>query len=183
MKQYLFYGLTVALLWSCASKPAIDFDTSADFSAYKSYAWSDQTDEQTKKSQADASLVHKRIRESIEATLQAKGMQSVDTAQADVLVTYHLSMHISGYSGSSVFFGLGSFSHHSAVGVSVGVPVSQQPIEEGTLVIDIIDAKKNSLVWQGAGARTLSRSVSPEKAQAMIDEVVKEILAGYPPKK
>jgi hypothetical protein len=69
------------------------------------------------------------------------------------------------------------------VGVSVGVPVSQRPIEEGTLVIDIIDAKKNSLVWQGAGARTLSRSASPEKAQAMIDEVVKEILAGYPPKK
>jgi len=68
------------------------------------------------------------------------------------------------------------------VGLSVGVPVGGRNIEEGTLVIDMNDAKTNSLVWQGAASRQLSRSPTPEKTKAMVDEVVSEMLAGYPPK-
>jgi hypothetical protein len=46
----------------------------------------------------------------------------------------------------------------------------------------MIDAKKNSIVWQGAASRQLSRSPTPEKTKAAVDEVVNDILASYPPK-
>lgn len=52
---------------------------------------------------------------------------------------------------------------------------------EGSLVIDIIDAKSQKLVWQGVGSGI---SVdSPKAKQKQIPEIVSEIMANYPPKK
>lgn len=179
-----YFVLLSVLLWSCAgNKPSVDYDTTVDFNTYKTYAWSEKTDDTTKKSIADSPLVHQRVRESIEEQLQAKGLQRVDAAQADLMVAYHLSVAVTGHTSSSVSFGVGSYGHRSSVGLSVGVPVGGRTIEEGTLLIDIVDAKKNSVVWQGASSRQLSRSPTPEKTKAVVDEVVSEILAGYPPKK
>jgi hypothetical protein len=181
--RFFYVVLISLLLWSCAgNKASVDYDTTVDFNTYKTYAWSDKADEATNKSKAESPLVHKRVRESIEENLQAKGLQSVDAAQADLLVTYHLSVAVTGHTSSSVSFGVGSFGSHSSVGLSVGVPVGGRTIEEGTLVIDMIDAKKNSIVWQGAASRQLSRSPTPEKTKAAVDEVVNDILASYPPK-
>ena len=181
-KRIIVVGLASFLLWSCAGKPSVDYDTRADFSTYKTYAWSEKTDDATKQSKVDSPLVHQRVRESIEENLQAKGLRSVEAAQADLLVSYHLSVAVTGRTSSSVSFGVGSFGSHSSVGLSVGVPVGGRNIEEGTLVIDMNDAKTNSLVWQGAASRQLSRNATPEKTKAAVDEVVSEILANYPPK-
>ena len=176
--------MTACFLWSCAgNKTNVDYDTSVDFSTYKTYALSEKTDEQTNKSRIDTPLVHQRVHESIDAGLTSKGLHSVDLSQADILVTYHLSVAVTGHSGSSLSLGFGSYSQRSSAGVSVGVPLGSHPIEEGTLVIYIVDAKKNSVVWQNAASRQLSRSSTPEKTRAAIDEVVNGILAGYPPKK
>ncbi|WP_455207006.1 DUF4136 domain-containing protein [Kaarinaea lacus] len=182
-KHQISYVLIFLLLWSCAgNKASVDYDTSVDFNTYRAYAWSEKTDEATSKSKVDSPLVHQRVRESIEENLKVKGLQRVDAAQADILVSYHLSVAVTGHTSSSVSFGVGSFGPHSSVGLSVGVPVGGRTIEEGTLVIDLIDAKKNSVVWQGAASRQLARSPTPEKMKAAVDEVVVEILGGYPPK-
>ena len=50
---------------------------------------------------------------------------------------------------------------------------------EGTLYIDLIDAGKKELVWQGMGTAALSRKV--EQKQERINEIVEEILEKYPP--
>ena len=50
---------------------------------------------------------------------------------------------------------------------------------EGTLYIDIIDAKTNELVWQGMGTAPLARDM--EKKDARIKEIVQKILEKYPP--
>jgi len=170
-------------LWSCASGPSVDYDVTADFSTYKTYAWSEKTDEETNKSMANSPLVHKRVRADIDENLQSKGFQMADAGQADLLVSYHLSVAVTGHSSSSVSFGVGSFGGHSSVGLSVGVPVGGRTIKEGTLMIDFVDARTSNLVWQGASSRQLSRSPTPEKTNANIDEVVSEILKKFPPKK
>jgi len=176
--------ILIFLVSACAGNKAnVDYDSTAEFSDFKTYAWSDKTDEATSKSREAYPLFHQRIRESIEATMKTKGFKSIDAAQADVLIAYHLSVAATGYTGSSVSFGVGSFGHGSGVGLSASVPVSGQIVEEGTLVINIVDAKKNSVVWQGSSSRELSRSPTPEKTQEMVNEVVNEILVNYPPKK
>jgi hypothetical protein len=58
------------------------------------------------------------------------------------------------------------------------VTVSQYT--EGTLFIDLLDAQKKELVWQGIGTGALSTS-SVERKEARIKEFVGEIMAEYPP--
>jgi hypothetical protein len=50
---------------------------------------------------------------------------------------------------------------------------------EGILYIDLIDAKKKELIWQGVGKATLRST--PEKKVERTNEIVKEILRQFPP--
>jgi len=52
---------------------------------------------------------------------------------------------------------------------------------EGTLYIDLIDAKTKELVWQGEGSGYLTKNT--EEKDARIKEFVDKILAQYPPQK
>ncbi len=52
---------------------------------------------------------------------------------------------------------------------------------EGTLYIDLIDAKKKELIWQGKGSGYLEQS--REKKEERINEFVSKILAQFPPEK
>jgi hypothetical protein len=51
---------------------------------------------------------------------------------------------------------------------------------EGSLYIDLIDTKTNELVWQGVGTANLVTN-DMEKKDERIKEIVREILAVYPP--
>ncbi|MEJ8583681.1 DUF4136 domain-containing protein [Riemerella anatipestifer] len=51
----------------------------------------------------------------------------------------------------------------------------------GTLVIDIVDAKTNKLVWQGIGSGI--NVDAPKSKQKQIPQVVEGILKNYPPQK
>jgi hypothetical protein len=53
---------------------------------------------------------------------------------------------------------------------------------EGSLYIDLIDAKNKELVWQGRGEGTLNNVQNIEKKEQRIREFVAEILQAYPPK-
>ena len=52
---------------------------------------------------------------------------------------------------------------------------------EGTLFIDLIDARKKELAWQGIGTGILSYSKSVEKKEAKINDFVTQIMMAYPP--
>jgi len=61
-----------------------------------------------------------------------------------------------------------------------GYNTSVSTTTEGTLYIDLIDAKTNELVWQGMGTSNLvTRNM--DKKEERIREIVSEILAKYPP--
>ena len=52
---------------------------------------------------------------------------------------------------------------------------------EGSLYIDVIDADKKELVWQGRGVGTLNNTSNIEKKEQRIKEFVSQILEEYPP--
>ena len=51
----------------------------------------------------------------------------------------------------------------------------------GSLIIDIVDAKTNKLVWQGVGSGI--NVDSPKSKQKQIPAIVTEMMANYPPVK
>ena len=61
--------------------------------------------------------------------------------------------------------------------------VSQIPV--GTIIVDLVDAKKKELVWRGVASDTLNTdpSRSNEDREKKLRSVAAEMFAGYPPKK
>lgn len=53
--------------------------------------------------------------------------------------------------------------------------------DEGTLIIDVSDARKKELVWRGVGSGRLRKETTPEQMTQDIDLAVAEILAQFPP--
>ena len=55
----------------------------------------------------------------------------------------------------------------------------------GTLVIDIIDAKKDGkgqMAWRGMGVKEVNTQANPEKRDKSINSAVEKIFKNYPPK-
>jgi hypothetical protein len=55
--------------------------------------------------------------------------------------------------------------------------------EEGTLVLDIVNAKSNQLMWRGSAQAEINRQLKPEEREKRLQEAIGKILAQFPPKK
>jgi hypothetical protein len=160
-----------------APLPVTDYDTAADFDTLKTFEWMPATG-----NAAGDELLIKKIRNTMDAQLQAKG-RMVSADNPDFLIGMELSGKT--VSGGSV-----------GVGMSVGIPVGRagtisvgggkrksRDKQEGTLVIDFVDAKTKSLVWRATVTDAVDPSATPEQKQKKIDEVIAAMLAQFPPKK
>ena len=59
---------------------------------------------------------------------------------------------------------------------------TERRYEVGTLVIGMYDTEGERMIFMSSGSQTLSsRSLSPEQAQAQMNDVVAEILSDFPP--
>jgi hypothetical protein len=45
-------------------------------------------------------------------------------------------------------------------------------IEEGTIVVDLIDRAKKSVVWRGTGVRTLDRNMTDPELKETVDTIL-----------
>ena len=165
--------LVLLIFSSCTTvRVATDYDREANFGNYKNYAFFKPGIDKAEISDLDK----KRILRAIDAELSAKGMNK--TEMADILVSIFTKERerMNVYNNS---FGYGWGWHPWYYGGYYGHHVSSTT--EGSLYIDFIDAKTNELVWQGVGRARLITSSNIEKKEERIREIVKEIIARYPP--
>jgi hypothetical protein len=60
-------------------------------------------------------------------------------------------------------------------------PLNVYEYEEGTLFINVVDAKLEKIVWQGIGRGTLNEgNISPERREENINKAVNKIFGNYP---
>jgi len=162
--------LLTVVMTSCSSvRVTADYDKSVDYSQYKTYAFY--------KDGIDKVQIHdldkKRILKAIERELQAKGMNSSENPDLLVNIFTEANERVDvtqwgygwGWGWSPWMWG--------------GSTASVSRTTEGTLYIDLIDAKKKELVWQGIGEGVLTKNI--ERKEERINEFVAKILAKYPP--
>lgn len=175
MKTIKFTLLLLGLMAfvSCSSvKVATDYDRENDFSNYNSFAFYKPGIDEAEISDLDK----KRILRAIERELTAMGM--IKKTDPDLLVSIFTESRENvniyqnnfgyGWGWNPYFWGPGGMNS-----VSTNV--------EGTLYIDLIDARKNELVWQGLGTGILSLDM--DKKDKKINEIVTKILEEYPPER
>jgi hypothetical protein len=159
------------VLASCSTlKVSHDYDTRFDFSSFETYAWLPAT------ANVDISgLTIRRIHEAVDRVLAAKGYRPTDDAP-DFRVAIHASVEKK--------FTVTDTGYSMAHSRYWGYPYSTVHVDsydQGTLVIDIIDAASNAAVWRGVATRAVSRQSSPEYREARINEAVTAVLEPFPP--
>ena len=170
--------LLVAPVVIVAQKTSYDFEKSANFAAFKTYAHKPGTP-------VGQQLIDDRIVAAIDTQLAAKGLSKA-AAEPDVFVVYHMafdkekdiSTYSSGYGG-----GYGPYGWGWGGGWAGGTTTTQvRDILMGTLVIDVADAKKGQLAWRGIGVKEVDMQNKPEKRDKSITNAVNKIFKNYPPK-
>jgi len=160
-----------------AQKVSYDYNKTANFAAFKTYAHKEGTP-------VGQPLIDQRIVAAIETELAAKGMTKADS-NPDVFVVYHIafdkekdiSTYSSGYGG-----GYGAYGWGWGGGMGGMTTTQVRDILMGTLVIDMADAKAGQLAWRGMGVKEVDTQAKPEKRDKSIAKAVNKIFKNYPPK-
>jgi hypothetical protein len=164
--------LLLFVLASCSSvRVNSDYDKKANFESYKTYAYLKSSIDKVEISDLDK----KRILHSIDDALATKGFTKSETPDVLVSIFTKESQRVDIYNNSGFGWGMGwGFGPYMGMGYN-----STYVTPEGTLYIDLIDAKTKELVWQGQGSGYLTNNA--EEKDARIKEFVDRILQQYPP--
>jgi hypothetical protein len=159
---------------SCSSvKVYSDFDNKVDFSQYKTYAFHKNGIDKVEISELDK----KRILNAIDRELSNKGMVKSDNPDLliNIFTKEREKIDVNQFNmGWGYGWGWG-WNPYLWGGRSTYATSST----EGTLYIDLIDAKKKELVWQGEGVGYLTED--RREKEKRINEFVAKILAQFPP--
>jgi hypothetical protein len=183
MKNKLFATGAVALVLAACSSGIdtnSDWDPTANFSAYQTYAWVEGA-----YTTGLGDLVDTRLQAAVEANLNAKGLRKATrAADADLGVGFQLTTQdqttlqtvSSGWPGGYYGgYGYGGWGGGSSTTYAT-------TYTEGSLVIGLFDLESKKMVWQGVGTKTLSEgNDSPEDRSQKINDAVSKIMAAYPP--
>lgn len=174
MKALKFLPVLILLVFaSCTSvRVATDYDRKANFTDYNSFAFYKPGIDKAEINDLDK----KRILRAIDAELSAKGLTKKESPSLLVSIFTKERERVDVYNNN---FGYGWGWRPWYYGGYYGNTVSRST--EGSLYIDFIDAKTNELVWQGIGSARLITSGDIDEKEKRIKEIVREILAEYPP--
>lgn len=188
----LRHGFVLALLGAtllataCASGPRVraDRDAAADFTRYRTFAFAEPLGTDRAGYQT---MVSQHLKAATQRELESRGLRRVE-ADPQLLVNFngHLSekFRTSTVPSSGMTFGYGRSYYLYRSGFYTTWPLYEretrvQSYTEGTLNVDIIDAEKKQMIWEGvAVGRVTDQTYDNLKPE--IDAVIAAIFANYP---
>jgi hypothetical protein len=146
-------------------------ERSADFSGYHAFAWGAPDALPTGDPRLDANADFRdHVEGAIEKQLSTRGLRQADPQSADVLVHYHANVaqridvdaadRQYGYSSGNARPGVVEF-------------------EQGTLVVDLIDARTMRLIWRGWAQDSINVN-DRDRINRQVDEGVTRMFERFP---
>ncbi|MCX7219901.1 MAG: DUF4136 domain-containing protein [Burkholderiales bacterium] len=179
-------AMVASLLSGCASGPEVHavFDRAADFTQYKTFAYASPLATDRGGYQ---SIVSQELKANTTREMEARGMRLVETAP-QLLVNFNASLsdktRVSTMPVSTVGYGMGMGYYGYRGGMYSAYPmymdqtvVSQY--KEGTLNIDVVDAARKQLVWEGVVTDSVTQKDLANMPKAL-SIAVKAAFAKYP---
>ena len=143
---------------------SVNYNHSENFSQFHTYAWGSNN-----ANQVQNSILAQVAQQDIDTALQAKGLQKVEeSANPDILVTASGGMK---QQTSYTAMGMRGF------GGGMGT-ISPQENVVGTLIVDLFNAKTQTLLWRGIGQNTLSNNGN--KNQQTVGKAVQKMFKQWP---
>ena len=173
--QIVPFMMLFLMMTSCSSiKVAADYDKQANFDQYKSFAFYKPGIDKAEISDLDK----RRILRAIEFELLAKGFTKSENPDMLVSIFTKSEQRVDVYNNNWGFGGWGWGGFGPAWGWGYNQPMVSTTTE-GVLYIDLVDANKKELIWQGMGTGYLSQKM--DKKEERIKEFVAKIIEKYPP--
>jgi len=169
------YATLVAVGCAPAREVGSHVDRQLDFSTYRTYAWGSADALPTGDPRLDSNPVFKdRLEGAVERGLAMRGIALASGGRPDLLIHYHASI------SERLAINRASRAYGSCAGVDC--PPHVTTAEAGTLVIDIMDARSDMLVWRGWATESVEDLLdNPDEMARTIDEAVGELLSQLPP--
>jgi hypothetical protein len=161
---FLVAALAVA---ASAQRVSVEFDEARDYSGFRTFTLRDGT-LHSKNPSLNNPLVKKKIEAAIRERLTERGLKEVES-RPDLNVRYSLG------AGPRT-----QLEAYPAGWRGYGTRVVAEHYTEGTLVLDLRDARKHELVWRAIAIEDKS---DPLKIQDHLADMVKKAVEKYPPKK
>ena len=176
----LAFGLNACTTANVASTS--DFDHAVNFRAYKTWAWYPKQANDTEGGPARGyeSFTDQRIRDAVTKDLAAKNLTEVASNEnPDVYVAYSVRVENQQQRTGSPFgygypYGYG-YGGYGGYGYPYGGTYNYKA---GTVIIDIVDARRKELAWRGTGQAQLDQNSISE---AETYRIVNSVLGNYPP--
>jgi hypothetical protein len=164
-------ALAAALCAGCATTSVkTDYDRKADFNRYRTYAIKPGRLAEDNLTGTPDTMVHSRIQDQLKQQLSAIGLQpAANPANPDVIVTYGAGVE----TRRELVENLGGGGPNWNYG---GNDIFARDVQQGTLVIDVIDARSQRMVWR-AVTKGQNKNFRSEK---FIRKAVDMALAKYP---
>ncbi len=170
------------LLSACASGPQVrvNLDKSAEFSQYKTFGFADPLGTDRGGYQ---SIVSQHLKDATRQELQARGLR-YEAASPQLLVNFSASLNekMRVMSTPSPMLGLGYYGYRAGMYTAWPLYAEQQTVTqytEGTLNIDVVDAARKQLVWEGVVTDSVTQK-DLDQLKTSIDLAVKAAFAKYP---
>ncbi len=130
------------------------------------------------------SLVSTHLKAAATRELQARGLRPVDTAP-QLLVDFGIRVVERPRLAPAPVFTLGFGLGRGHWGLGAGIPIYTDPRYTvspafGTLAIDLIDASRRRMIWEGLVIDVLPPTATPDQWQAVIDSAVQAAFARLP---
>lgn len=170
----------VLLLGACASGPDVftNQDPAADFSNYRTYDFEAKLG--TDRDSGSRSLLSTYLTRAVARELEARGYTRSDTP--DLKVNFYVNTEEKVRSRSVPTAG-GYYGYRAPYydpwGGYGGYETQIDQFTEGTLNVDLIDAAKNQLVWEGAVVGKITEEVR-QNVEATVNAATAELFKAYP---
>ena len=193
MRFRVLLGLLAVLIGgpALAQKVYIDYDRDYDRSKNKTFAWAESSEATLAHTDP---MLHSQIVITLAEYITAGGLTQVDS-DPDLFFTYHgsaeeeitVSTLSLGYGypvgwGSSRYGGYGGYDGQHYGGVYTGYAgastIAESAYRVGTLVVDVWDAKTETIVWRGIAAGIVIPE-SPAKLDKKIDKALRKMIAQW----
>ncbi len=143
---------------------SVNYNHGQSFAQYHTYAWGSNN-----ANQIQNSILAQVAQQDIDAAMQAKGLQKVqESEKPDLILTAN-----GGMKQETSYTAMGM----RGIGGGMGSITPQQNVE-GTLIVDLYDAKTQSLVWRGIGQDTLSNNGN--KNQQEVQKAIQKMFKQWP---
>ena len=171
--------MSVFTVTGCATHMTVSshVEHGLDWSHYQTFNWGPADALPTGDPRLDRNpFFNDRVQGAVEKGLRARGFQltAID-ASADLLVHYHANIS----KRINVNHADGAYGYCS----QAVCPPEVVEYEAGTLLLDIVDARTNRLIWRGWAQNSVEDLLNdPERMAKAIDEDVERMLLRLPPK-